>query len=180
MDDISETLGISKKTLYNEFDNKDSIVTEITEQFIRNDVHRCARISSNAKNAIEEILTMMTYVQKTLNNLNGSLLSDLKKYHPKGWAVMERHRNEYLVDLIDKNLTRGKQEGLYRENINNKILTRLKSVYIEIISESRFFPEDEFNFPELHRELMTHFLYGICTEKGHVLIDHFFNHQDTQ
>ena len=53
---------------YNEFDNKDSIVTEITEQFIRNDVHRCARISSNAKNAIEEILTMMTYVQKTLNN----------------------------------------------------------------------------------------------------------------
>lgn len=176
--DISEALGISKKTLYNEFDSKDSIVTEITCTYFQDHALRCYEIIQNAENAVEEIMVMMEYIKKTLNRLNISMVHDLMKYHPEGFRALEKHRSEHIGKLLNENLIRGKREGLYRNNLDNKVVMRLKTILMDVIPDEKYFSTDEFNIPKVHTELMTHFFYGISTMKGHELIDQYLNHKE--
>lgn len=175
MNDISEDLGISKKTLYNEFPNKDSIVTEITQTYLCDHAVKCEEILRESKDAAEEMLMILAYVHKTISKLNPNMMSDLKKFYPEGWKAMEEHRQGHIEKMIDRNITRGKNEGLYRPDIDNNMFKKLNIVLMDVIGVSDYFPRDQFPLPVLHKEIMTHFLYGISSEKGHKIIQRHIN-----
>jgi AcrR family transcriptional regulator len=170
MDEIAAQLGISKKTIYQFYADKDQLVDAVAMDEIRYSQQCCQRDQLLSANAIEEIFRVMEFVEIMFRNMNPSMLYDLEKYHPSGYKKFLEHKNKFLYDMIKRNLERGIQEELYRPEINVEILTRFRLESMMLALNTEIFPPSKFNMVTLQQEIIEHFLYGVATIKGYKLI----------
>ncbi len=97
MDDVSRELGISKKTLYQFFENKDDLIHQITVHHFACQNKSVEEILSEAKTAIDEMIGIANWMNEMSKNMNPSLMFDLRKYHPESWNVFKNHRIKYYA-----------------------------------------------------------------------------------
>ena len=75
--------------------------------------------------------------------------------------------------MVENNLRRGIKEGLYRPDINIKVLAKLRIEQVELAMNPAVFPPAKFNIGDVQVTLLDHFLHGITTLKGHKLINKY-------
>jgi TetR/AcrR family transcriptional regulator, cholesterol catabolism regulator len=170
MNDIAAELGLSKKTLYQYYADKEALVAAVMQAIIINNEGDCNAAIQKAKNAVDEIFEVMEMIEKMLRNMNPSVLYDVQKYHPSTFACFEKHKNEYLYNMVRKNLERGIQEALYRLEINVAVIARFRLESIMIPFRPEFYSKNNINLADVEKEIIEHYLYGIATLKGHKLI----------
>ncbi|MDF3077379.1 MAG: TetR/AcrR family transcriptional regulator [Sphingobacteriaceae bacterium] len=174
MDDIAKHLGISKKTFYLHFKDKGELVFTMIKN--RMELQSCMMDESSKKadNAIHESFIAVTQIQGLLSNLNPMLFYDLKKYHPEAWALFKAFKEKGMIEVISNNILRGIREGYYRENLNIEILAKLRVEQVDSVLFQNSFGS-KFSLLEAMTEATEHFLYGLCTLKGHELINKYKN-----
>ncbi len=170
MDEIATSLGISKKTIYNYFQDKDALVDAIIIHEIKMNEHQCDLDKANATNAIHEIFLAMEMVQKTFADMNPSLINDLKKYHAKSYAKFELFKNDYLYNIIKHNIERGIKEELYRPDVSIDIMAKLRLETMMMAFNQDLFQNGNYRLVFIEEQLIMHFLYGIASLKGYKLI----------
>jgi len=170
MDDIAKTMGMSKKTLYKYFANKSDLVNAVLVQHFDNEKCWLNEITTNSSNAIEEIMMIAKNGMKQIKKIHPSSIYDLKKYYPKAWNIVEEYKSEYIHSSIIGNLTKGKEQGLYREEIQEEVIAKLYSNNIDLLVNSNNFPVSEYNFANLYKEFLIYHLHGIVTLKGYEYI----------
>jgi len=173
MDDIAKHLSISKKTIYLSFQDKDEVVHTLMEQVLLKDQADFITIAKNTSNVVEEVFVMMKKMNGILNTINPNIFYDLKKYHPKTWSLFHKFRMEFVVNCVVVSLEKGKKDGLVRLDINSNILAKLRGEEIEMGFNPAIFPIDKFKILDVQIAFVEHFLYGICTLKGHKLINKY-------
>ncbi|MFN5346765.1 MAG: TetR/AcrR family transcriptional regulator [Bacteroidota bacterium] len=173
MDDIAREIGISKKTIYQSYSDKDKLVHAYLEREKAEQITMMEEITKSSKNAVEEILNAMQFMGKTFSRINPNLFYDMNKYHHESWNLFKAFKEDYLMKYVIRNLEKGKEEGLYRADINNKTLARLRLEQIEMAMNPSIFPPDKFNHVDVQIQLLDHFLHGIATLKGHKLINKY-------
>ncbi len=173
MDDISRALSVSKKTIYLYFEDKDILVCESVKAFTNFQRTVLTKISEEAKDAVDELIRISEYMRTNVCNINPSLLYDIKKYHPKAWNIFLDYRREFLEKTIRDTLTLGITDGFFRPNMDTRIAARLRMETGEMGFNTDLFPLSEFETPKVQMELFEHFVYGICTIKGHKLINKY-------
>lgn len=166
MDDIAGEFGISKKTLYQYFNDKEDLVVQVFDYLMENPMFNLNDESFG--NAIDRLLTLRNHVLGILKHLNTTFEYDLKKYYPE----LHRKWNEFRTLKIYKdtynNLTEGISEGLFREDIDPDFIARLqvgRMLYIFNI-EYKIFTEQQLTTIDLFDKLMDYHLHAVCTEKG--------------
>jgi AcrR family transcriptional regulator len=87
MDDIARHLGVSKKTLYQHFADKDDLVTHVSSSHLQRDQAMFADLRQQSSNAIEELARISVWIKEDLEKMNPTLLIDIQKYHPKAFAI---------------------------------------------------------------------------------------------
>ena len=170
MDEIAAQLGISKKTIYQYYTDKDQLVDAVTEDEIKFSQESCTRNADTSSNAIEELFLGMEFVELMFRNMNPSMLFDLEKYHPRGYKKFLEHKNRFLFEMIKHNLERGIAEELYRPEIKIDMMTRFRLESMMLGFNTEIFPPTRYNLAELQQEMIEHFLYGLATLKGYKLI----------
>ncbi len=173
MDDIGKELGMSKKTIYQYFEDKEKVVLEITKQEITLRQNECDSICRQSKNAIHEILLMMVQMSTMFGQMHARLFYDLQKYHPKAWSLFIQHKENYILTSIENNLKRGIAEGLYRPTLSIKIMARLRAAQVEMAFNPDIFPSEKFSVADVQMQMIDHFMHGIATSKGHKMIDKY-------
>ena len=173
MDDIAKHLSISKKTIYLSFQDKDEVIHTLMEQVLLKDQADFITIAKNTSNVVEEVFVMMKKMNGILNTINPNIFYDLKKYHPKTWSLFHKFRMEFVVNCVVVSLEKGKKDGLVRLDINSNILAKLRGEEIEMGFNPAVFPIDKFKILDVQIAFVEHFLYGICTLKGHKLINKY-------
>src|SRR5512133_1482862 len=126
MDDIAAQLGMSKKTLYQYYTDKDDLVNAVFDIVLATNRSQCTDCIRKGENAIHEVFLSFDMVEEMLKNMNPSLLFDMQKYHPSACKKFEDFRNGFLYKVIKANLERGIREELYREDIDTDILSRYR------------------------------------------------------
>jgi len=170
MDEIAAQLGISKKTIYQYYADKDQLVDAVAVDEIHYSQECCLKDAEASANAIEEIFRVMEFVEVMFRNMNPSMLHDLEKYHPIGYRKFLEHKNKFLFEMIRKNIERGIAEELYRPEIDLEIMTRYRLESMMLAFNPALFPSPKFNLVKLQQEILEHFLYGLATLKGYKLI----------
>ena len=173
MDDFAKHLGISKKTIYQFFENKDQIVNTLTKESLVK--RRCSfdEIAKTSTNAIGEIMEMMKNMSAVFTQMNPNLFYDMQKYHPAAWKQFRDFKEECIMSKVEENLQKGIHQKLYRADINIKILAKLRIEQVEMAMNPAVFPPDKFNLSVVQIALLDHFLHGITTLKGHKLINKY-------
>jgi AcrR family transcriptional regulator len=166
MDDIARHLGISKKTLYQHFKDKNELVEEVTQSVIEERHSEYQQVTKEADNAIEELFLMSKCLRTHVAALNPSLIFDLKKFHSNAWNMfMDFEHITVYKDIID-NLERGVKEDFFRSDINIKILAKLRVEQVHMSFDPHVFPKNEFDFTEVHMQIFDHYVYGLLTTRG--------------
>jgi len=173
MDDIARDLGISKKTLYQYIDDKEELVHLCISSFLDGHALICQACLHGSENPIKRMLDLSQTVAITLNDINPSLLYDLQKYYSKSWKLFADFRHETIYSQIKENLTQGKIEGWYRDEINEEVIAHLYIGLMDLISNSEIFPGSQFRYRDLVTEFMIYHLNGVVSLKGkEYLIEH--------
>lgn len=173
MDDISRQLGISKKTIYESFEDKNQLVMALIVQIMSAHHQQFESFSKEARNAIDEMMMMMRYLGNEFSKLNPNLFYDLQKYHPLAWKEFRAFKCRDAINSVIQNLERGKSEGYYRKEVNNQILATLRMEEVELAMNPAVYPSGTYHIVEVQMQLLLHFLHGICTLKGHKLLNKY-------
>jgi AcrR family transcriptional regulator len=173
MDDVATQCGISKKTLYQHFEDKDTLVNSIMAQMINRSEHQCVVDLRRSENALHEIFLSLQMLKEMFDGINPVMLFDLHKYYPAANKKLEDHKQRFLYSIIKDNLVRGIEEGLYRPEINVEIITLLHLSHIANTFEQESFRMHKFSLLEIQMEVMLHYVYGISTSKGVKLIEKY-------
>ncbi len=173
MDDIATSLGKSKKTLYNNYPNKESLVTEVFTSLFDENKETCLRDQKRATNAIEEIFFAMKMMSETLSNINPSIVNDMQKYHPNAFNKLKLFKQDFLYDVIKHNLMRGQKEKLYRKNLDIDILARFRVEAIFLFFTDGFKDVRNISYEAFQKELFIHYLYGVVNPAGYNMIEQY-------
>lgn len=179
MDEIASQLGISKKTIYQFYTDKDSLVTNVVAMLLSDNENECFQTRQQSENPVHEVFIAMGMVQDLLKVMNPTLVYDLQKYHPEAHKKLTDHQNKFLYRLIKENLEEGIQQQLYRKEINIDILSRFRLASVFTMFNLDLFPTGKYNLSNVMEETTIHFLYGICTLQGQKLVQKYQNRQNT-
>jgi TetR/AcrR family transcriptional regulator, cholesterol catabolism regulator len=173
MDEISNQLGISKKTLYQSFIDKEEIVHAVFDKMMGENKSRCLADKEHAENAIHEIFLAFDNVLQMFTEMNPAIIFDLHKYHPNVYVKFTAYKYEFLYNVIKDNLERGVREELYRPEINIEIITRFRIESSMLPFNTELFPQSKKDLAGVEKELLEHYLYGVATIKGLKLIQKY-------
>lgn len=169
MDDIARHLSVSKKTLYQHFEDKEDIVTICCQSHIEGVSREFQEIEHVAENAIEELAKISLCLKQNSEEMNPTLLFDLQKYHPKAWSVWLDHKNKFIRESVVRNLKQGIEEGYFRPEIKVEIIAAMRLELVQLAFDDQLFPPSKFKVAEVQMQIFDHFVYGLVTEKGRKL-----------
>ncbi len=173
MDDIANNLGMSKKTLYQYFADKDELVEAVVETHINEVEGDCIKCRTNATDAIHEIFLTMEHIMEEFKNMNPMLVYDLEKFHFKAYQRFKNYKDKFLLQMIRNNIEWGIKDELYRPDLNIDVLSKFRIESILIPFNVAVFPPGKYNLGHTSEIMIENFTYGLATIKGHKLIQQY-------
>ena len=173
MDDIANSLGMSKKTLYQYYADKDELVDSVVESHILMIQSDCVSSRKDANDAIHEIYITMERILDEFSNMNPMLLYDMEKFHFRAYKKFKDHKDKFLAQIIRQNIEWGIKDELYRNDVNVDAMSRFRLESMMIPFNVAVFPPGKYNLALLSEQIIEHFVYGLSTIKGHKLIQKY-------
>lgn len=171
VDEIARTLSISKRTLYENFENKDELICYCINEMIDESSEALNNHLLKSCNPIEEMFPILHENIRRIYGHRFKLMDELKRVYPKIYEeCLEKLKDQYYHRLKDV-IQRGKKEGLFRKDIQEDII----SVYMPIISVALSNQENimsrDYSIHDVFANIMVPFMRGMLTEKGVVIFD---------
>ncbi|GAB3933513.1 TetR/AcrR family transcriptional regulator [Larkinella terrae] len=173
MDDISRDIGISKKTLYQHFTDKDDIVYQVILYRLDKNRENVNCRMATAHDPIEEILLASEIMRQYLAEMNPALFIDIQRHYPRAWEVCTEFKEKFLLESIRTNLKKGIEQELYRSEIDVEIMARLRVELMRVAFDTDVFPRALTGMIEVQIQLLHHFVRGILTEKGLLIYNQY-------
>jgi AcrR family transcriptional regulator len=166
MDDVSRELGISKKTLYQYFKDKDELVKKVVEYRMNEQQEEMKKIVLRKVNAIEELLIVSKLISFFFKQVSPTIAYDLQKYYPEIWKNINVLQRDHIFKRIKENMKRGIKEGLYRKDMNIDIIAHFYLFRIEMSQTFDLIIESKYTYDELFNTSFDYHIRGIANQKG--------------
>jgi AcrR family transcriptional regulator len=174
MDDAANHLGISKKTLYEHFTDKEDLVSAILTDDLEQSCTVIDAIEGRALNAIEDLFEVYKMLYTWYRDYNPSMIYDVRKYYPGLFTRIRKMRRERIMSSAIANLEKGKREGLYRVELNSEILAKLHILRIESLYDNDIFTMEEILSLAMMDEVFVYHLHGILSHEGRLFFESNF------
>ncbi len=173
MDDLAKVAGISKKTIYQEFSDKNQLVNYIVDDLLAQHHKAFNESRTLSKDAVEEVVKQSLHLFDTWASVNPGFYYELEKFFPAAWFKLEQHKNKVLLPGIIENLRRGKAEKNYREELDVAFTADLRIIQLNNALYQNVFSGRRMSTSVLIMNLTSFYLHGITTEKGKKLISKY-------
>ncbi len=166
MDDIAQKLHISKRTLYELFGSKKELVNLVVKYHIDEHISVFNELEQSCDNAIDLMIKISKFVINTKKKQHISVMYELNKFYPDAQNIINNFYNEYIEKSVKDNIKLGIEQGLYRSDINAKILSNLYIQQMNFFVQLNKSDLSEFSASEIFDQLFSYHMYGIMSEKG--------------
>ena len=171
MDDLAESMSISKKTIYQFFKNKNQLISSCTESIQKQLVETFREIRKNADNPIVELFEIKKEAMKILGNTETSPQFQLQKFYPEIYEEIKDREFNLFKDNIQESLKRGIKSEYFRKEINIDFVTRIYLNGMRGVRDINLFPLNEFKVDEVIEDFIEYHLRAISTKKGLSLLN---------
>ena len=173
MDDIAKELGMSKKTIYQFYKEKDDLVNQLCDlEMIRHE-KEMIELFEQSNNPVHEIMLLSTHMREMMQKINPVFFMDLQKFHPVALARFQKFKKECAFAHIKRNILTGMEMGVYRLDIDPDFMATYRLSQIDSLMFSNQFSFEKISFTKSQELLLDMFIHGICTIKGHKLINKY-------
>ena len=173
MDEVANQLGMSKKTIYQFYADKDALVEDVICIETNSNQAACLLHKQKSENPIHEMFMAVDMLLELITRMNPTVLFDIEKYHEKAFKKYTDFKDSFLNAIIKENLDSGKRQGLYREEVQSDILARFRLASIFMVLNPELYPATKNSLPGIITEITDNFLYGLVTTKGLKLIEKY-------
>lgn len=178
MDLIASQLSMSKRTLYEIFENKDQMFLETIKYFRRKIKAIIARIFTQSSTVIEALVKVVRFHLAEMKRVNPVFFHDMDSYAKK----MRQHYDDAQTPEFNSGFMEifqtGVRQGVFREEINYRITVRLFLIQLESLKRAESnFPAD-ISISEIYSTLAVNFLRSIATPKGLSIIDDYLKFEN--
>ena len=149
MDDLAQDMGISKKTIYTHYKNKNVLVEACSMHVFHQISNGIDQICNLELNPIEELFEIKKFVLHHLKNEKSSPQYQLKKYFPRIYGNLRGKQFGVMQECVIRNLENGIKMGFYRDNLNKEFISRIYFSGITSIKDTDLFPTNKFDIPTL-------------------------------
>ncbi len=170
MDKISTDLGISKRTLYELFTDKDELVRQVLEEGLKAHKNLFIKEIESSENVIESIFRIGRLNVEIFNKINPLFFEDLKKFHFKVYNSFQCKGGFEDMQLARSLFEKGIQQGVFLPNLNIDLVNSFLHKVIEILHEDDF---KRFGSEALSESIMLPYFNGIATSAGKELISKY-------
>ena len=170
MDDIAAELGISKRTLYEIYDDKETLVLEGVKYYHKNKKNALNIYAANNHNVLDVVIHFYEVHIKESKNINPLFYEDMVKY-PRIMTYLESKRQNSRNDF-QQFMKRGVEEGLFRNDIDYTIITHVFEALGNYMRNKHLY--QQYTLEELVFNMLFVSLRGVCTLKGIEQLDQFF------
>ncbi|GAO43328.1 TetR/AcrR family transcriptional regulator [Flavihumibacter petaseus] len=172
MAELAGKMGISKKTIYSCFQNKQELVDAVYTPQLKEAKAACLASIATAEDAIEECLLCWISLRPVITFFRQKAFSDIQReFYPLS-ARYQQFRNVFLRQMIEKNIERGHSEGLYRPSIHPAIIASLQTILIEAMS-GEIPLSGKWSEDTVDEQILLHYLNGLVTARGAALLEQY-------
>jgi AcrR family transcriptional regulator len=173
MDMLAANMGISKRTIYEVFSDKDELLKGVLKWMLVKQRELMTKIFSESENVIEAIFKMIDLMTDHFQRMSPAFQMDMQRLH----RDVQKNREE-LIDLpyLSNNseiLNRGIKEGVFRDDIDVEITNKCMLEVARMSNDKNVFPPDDFANKDVIRNFYINYLRGISTRKGLDLINFY-------
>jgi AcrR family transcriptional regulator len=169
MNELATSLGISKRTIYENFKDKEDILTSLMIK-LRDDRNLAFQEYLSDDYNVVEVFLKVIEIQSQMPECNAKFFQDIYKYYPKVAALIHKNMEENNI-FLQEFLQKGINQGYIREDLNIKIAAFLVEESTHTYLRASYIEKPPFSFNELFKTMMINFVRGISTEKGIKIID---------
>lgn len=180
MDDLAKHLRVSKKTLYQVVSDKAELVEIAMKTYLEHDRKELERLHEQSDNAVEEMFLIAERVRGHLSSLHASVLFDLEKYYPQAYVLFEEYKLKTVMSCVARNMERGIEQGLYRDNLNIPIVAGIYVSRMDVIFDQQLFPSSTYRLTDVYQEAIRYHIRGIASEQGIAYLKEKFKNIDPQ
>ena len=161
MDQLAASLGMSKRTIYEIFKNKDELLKECIENHITKQREAVMELSAKSETALHFYLSVLQIGAANMRSQNPQFVNDVRIYFPKIWASTICANRDYNIEQSSLMLKRGIEEGVFRGDLNIPIISKIIIEFFTLLSNSEIFPYHQFPPSEMFEQKMITILRGV-------------------
>lgn len=167
MEEIASNLGISKKTLYKHFSNKDHILKEIVhankcevDKFIED------LMAQKTMPFIEKLKNFMNFIAHQARKLEGPMVHDLMKCNPEVWKDIEEFRSKKAYKHLSQLIEEGVESGIFRKDVDNNVIVVGYVASIHSLINPDVLSKLPISADQAFRDILKILFEGIFTTEG--------------
>lgn len=177
MDMVARNCGISKRTLYETFPDKKTLIKTCLEEDHAEQDRILADIFKNAENCYDALFKTYLHFRGYMAKTSRVYLSDIKRLYPD--LFMERREKEMnLVTQLSNVLAKAQEQGYMESRIDTRIAAFLFVNNLRDVHENRRYQDYGFNAIDVFDGAFLNFLRGISTIEGIRTIDAYLEKEN--
>ena len=164
LDEIASELGMSKKTLYKHFENKEAILRAGMQETMRAIAREIDRIVSSDEPFAEKLAGVLMIVGKQVSKLSRSAQSDLQKFAPELWKEIDAFRREQIFVKIGRMITQARNENIFRPDVDAQVIVLMLLNCVQGILNPEVLSQNSFSAEQAFRIIFKTIFEGALTD----------------
>ncbi len=170
MDSLAEELGISKRTIYEHFKDKDTLLIEVIKYYKEQSKDEAHRLIEQSDNVIEALFRIIKMTIGQMMQIHPSFFHDFKKYHSKVFREIAEPGSIRDFSITGKLLKTGIEQEVFREDINLDIVNRAIHALFDLFNQESSLVEAGYDRKDIFEQVLIPYFRGISTKKGRKLL----------
>lgn len=164
MDMIAQHLGMSKRTIYQNFTDKEELIRVFLEDMMLLHDANFHSMIDDCGNIYEAFIRHNQHQREFMDKISPSFVSDLRKYYSNILHDVFNNRRKVNLSNIGFVIKKGVENGIFKSEINTTICSEMVMQMVDL--SIKLSKDGQYNDSEIHNNVMIPYLMGISTEKG--------------
>ena len=170
MDSLAEEMGISKRTIYERFKDKDTLLLEVIMYYKNLTKEEAHQLIDQSDNAIEALFRIIRMTIDQMMRMSPAFFHDFKKYHQKVFKQFAEPGEIRDLSITRKLLETGIKQEVFRDDINIDIVNHGIHALFDLFGHNSNLVEAGFKREDMFEHILIPFFRGISTKKGRKLL----------
>lgn len=169
MDDVARKANVSKRTLYEFFKDKESLLIEVLMKSSEPYVKHINSLGQSEGTALDALLLFNEKIMEKPVWVCEDFFEDVKRY-PDALKAFTDSKHKFLTKIIAL-LKRGEKESVFMSDVNYDILSLIAQQQFSKLEPPPIFTK--YTHEEVHNTFFFIFIRGICTDSGRDILEKF-------
>lgn len=170
MDDIATSLSISKRTLYEVYENKEALLAEGVRKYKKERMEQMTELAAQCDNVMDIIIKSFRVKLEDFRLTSPAFFFDLLKYPRIVKSFEEDNKADH--NQVVKFFERGIREGFFLDGVNYELAVHMLDALNKYIISNQIYRK--YSIEDMFFNLIFVSVRGFCTQKGIEMLDNSF------